>query len=257
MSRILYPSILMLALTSSACMAGLVNEEFRRMADEIKARPPQLEVLDMSQLASVKRVAVMPFRNLAFGTEGPMEVYRGDGLMAGRVFFAHNGIEELIAERFEELLLKDRAVEVVERCRIAAVLHEQELAQSGVVKSEMMPEMVAASAGADAVLLGTITMEMIYMPDSPDLMSMGMFAIHVRLVDARDGKILAFGRDSFSNVERNINDEQMISELSARLAASLSAAIAEAHKTYPEAVRPAAMPYMQAPVAVPETSKGP
>ncbi len=221
----IYVLALSLAVSSSACVSSIINSHLEEEVAATDAQQPSIEVLFPRELAAVRRVAVLPFENDAWHTKEPLEVYRGDSHMKGRVFSSHTEVGKLLAERFEESLLKAHVLEVVERSRLASVLNEQALQQK--LSPSKYPEMVAAGAGADAVLLGTVTMDMTYLPDDPEILSLGMFAVHMRLVDTHTGRILLFGRDTLGMTASIVNDEVIVSRLSERLAKNLSDVVAE------------------------------
>lgn len=230
--------------------ARLMEERAR----EMDASPALLEVVAPESLASVKRIAVVEFRDISYREGGTAPIFTGSPL-EGRVLWNHDSAGLIVAEHFEEQLLRTRTVEVVERSRLALVLEEQALQQSGVT-GEPLPEVLAGTAGADAVLLGTITTGAIYQPNDPNIPSAASFAVTIRLVDTRDGRILAFGRESLLRSAPLMPEiQEVLSTLAARLVERLADQIREARRAHPNARPPSREDYML-PRTTPSPSSG-
>src|SRR4051812_23742803 len=92
----------LLSAALSGCFAGFVRDEQLRIAATTTLKEPTIEVLDAAGLAGVKRVAVLPFRNLAWDPGNGLDVWKDDAYLKGRVFGGHKGLPDLFAERVEE-----------------------------------------------------------------------------------------------------------------------------------------------------------
>ena len=248
---------LALVLPLSLCAAcawpviAMSRSVLQARAAEVNAGGPSLDVAAPVQLATVRRVAVMEFRDLSFRDD--KDVVYPDHPLEGRMLYNHPAAGLIFAEHFEEQLLKGGVVEVAERGRMAAVLHEQALQQTGVTDGPL-PEIVAGTAGADAVLLGTITQGLVYQPNDPAVPYFTTFAVHVRLVDTRDGRILAFGHDTILDVAQLPDVQATIRAVAQRLGTALGDAIADARRAHPRAQAPEREEYMKAKGEVPATT---
>ncbi|MGA1354996.1 MAG: hypothetical protein ACO32I_09515, partial [Candidatus Limnocylindrus sp.] len=100
-------------------------------ARSIEEKSPVFEVVAPEALATVRRVAVVDFRDISYRENGYTEVYPGTP-MQGRLIWNHDAASLMLAEHFENQLLTSRAVEVVERSRLTMVLDEQALQASGI-----------------------------------------------------------------------------------------------------------------------------
>ncbi|MEW5848710.1 MAG: CsgG/HfaB family protein [Myxococcota bacterium] len=213
---------------------------------EADARGAVVEVVRPEQLATVRTLAVPPFRDSSWTPGNELEVFRDDSAMRGRMFFPHRAAGEQIAERFEEYFLATKVVDVVERSRLAAVLQEQALGPTDGTKGgqEMLPEVSAGLAGADAVLLGSTTSAFHYVGDRPGVYQMAQIGVHVRLVDKRSGQILAWGEDTAAEASAYVDDQDLITRLATRLTRKVADAILAARKQFPQQAAPERAPHM-------------
>ena len=117
----------------------------------LQAIEPKTMILIPQQLATIKRIAVMPLENL-FGDEriALIKMWPKDLAVSGVMFASNKKTGRIISEYIEENLLELGTIDVVERSRLNLVLKEQSLMQSG-LGGDYIPEIVAATAGADAI----------------------------------------------------------------------------------------------------------
>ncbi len=253
------PLALVAAFATGCCHLPYIyfaNGVVESSAEETNAKGPTLDiVVDAKRLATVKRVAVVPFRDLSYRDDEPLAVFP-DQLLSGIVTWNHDSAGELFAEHFEEVLLTSGAVEVVERSRLKAVFDEKALQAAGVVSDAMLPDVVAGSAGADAVLVGTITQGTLYRPDRAEVVGSQMLGVSVRLIDTRDGRILAAGRDFMMDAERIPEPQRLMRTIAERVLKPLTDALSAAHKANPDVEMPEREDYMAPPApAVPSSDE--
>jgi len=212
----------------------------------LQAIEPKTMILIPQQLATINRIAVMPLDNL-FGDEQikQIKMWPKDLAVSGVMFASNKDTGRIISEYIEEHLLERGAVDVVERSRLNLVLKEQSLMQSG-LGGDYIPEIVAATAGADAILLGAIVVGAMYMPDRSSIMTSYRLHIKVRLVDTRNGKVLLAISDRQHFASLNPDDIVELNDFMAqRVAKFISDSIKHARKKYPNAKPPTGATYLK------------
>jgi curli biogenesis system outer membrane secretion channel CsgG len=219
----------------TAMMAGIANGEIEKNIDQLNEEPPALEVLVPDQLATVKKVAVIPFRDISWREEPTFEVFKGDGLMEGQMSMGYPQMGDMAAEHFENALLSTRTVDVLERSRMHLVLDES---AAKISMGEALPEIAAGLAGADAVILGSITTAYMYRSNTPQVISVVVFGITLRVVDARDGRILAYASDVVGQSGIYLEFSSFVAQSTRRLAGILADEIKKARRKHPEARAP-------------------
>jgi len=212
----------------------------------LRAIEPKTMTLMPQQLATIKRIAVMPLENL-FGDEriALIKMWPKDLALSGVMFASNEKTGRIISEYIEEHILELGTVDVVERSRLNLVLKEQSLMQSG-LGGNNIPEIVAATAGADAILLGAIVVGASYMPDRASIMTSYRLHIKVRLVDTRNGKVLLAISDRQHFASLNPDDVVELNDFIAqRVAKSISESIKQAREKYPNAKPPTGATYLK------------
>jgi len=217
----------------------MANSMQAKHSQLLKKTPPQVSVIEKYQLATVDRIAVMPFENL-FGDDKVTHIpfFPKDWGVSGTLYLSNkrNGI--LLSEYIEEGFLKLKVVDVVERSRLKYVLQEQALFQTGIAK-EAIPEVVAATAGADAILVGVIFIGAVYFPDRSLTKHSARLGIKARLIDTRNGRILMTLSDLQTRTSYNPDDIHTIyDDISNRAASSISEVIKNAREANPNAKPP-------------------
>jgi curli biogenesis system outer membrane secretion channel CsgG len=234
-ARVLLLSILLVGTGCSTTLAVAVNNQIDANMKALNDSPPQIEILDAGQLATVRTIAVVPFRDISWKEDTVFDVFRDHSVMAGRMMMSWPGAGALAAEQFENAFLAHRTLEVLQRTRMARVMDE--VALRGLT-GEVLPEVLAGIAGADAVLLGSVTTAYMYRSDTPEVKALAVFGVNLRLVDTRNGKILAFGRDVVGTSDFYVEYSQLVAESANRLAGRISKEIRAAQKSHPTAKAP-------------------
>ena len=223
----------------------------------LQAIEPKTMILIPQQLATIKRIAVMPLENL-FGDEriALIKMWPKDLAVSGVMFASNKKTGRIISEYIEENLLELGTIDVVERSRLNLVLKEQSLMQSG-LGGDYIPEIVAATAGADAILLGAIVVGAMYMPDRSSIMTSYRLHIKVRLVDTRNGKVLLAISDRQHFASLNPDDVVELNDFTAqRVAKFISDSIKHARKKFPNATPPTGATYLKTSATVESSKSG-
>jgi len=236
------PSCSLLMAPISPLIANMMVTKQSKM---LKSTKPKMTVLLPQQIASVKRIAVMPFENLfedAKITE--IHIYTKDVALSGTGYPTNKNSGRILGEVVEEKLLEIGTVDIVERSRLNLILKEQSLMQSG-IGGDATPEIVAATAGAEAILLGSIIAGSLFVPDRFPLKFGYNFYIKARLIDTRNGKIMLTISDNqlfVSSLPSGL--VEIIDHISKRIADSISAALIDSRKKYPDAKPPTRPDYL-------------
>jgi len=124
-----------------------------------------------------------PLESVAKRLAKAMARYKKDGRVAVLVFPYENGGlssgSSLVSERLTTLMAQRKHVNVIERSRLASLLGEMRLEESGVTESTGAPK-AGGILGVDAVVTGTLT-------DSME----GETEVNARLIRVETGEIIA------------------------------------------------------------------
>jgi len=214
----------------------------------LRSTKPKMTVLLPQQIATVKRMAVMSFENL-FEDENIKEIrfLPKDIALSGTMYPTNKNGGRIVSEVIEEKLLELGTVDIVERSRLNLILKEQSLMQSG-IGGDVIPEIVAATAGAEAILLGSIIAGGLFIPDKFPLKFGGNLYIKTRLVDTRNGRILLTISDNQGYVSSTPSGlVEMVDHISKRIVDSINAAFIDSRKKYPAAKPPTGADYLTPP----------
>lgn len=240
--------VALLFLTTNLCGCSFLMSPFTPFyanhvvsdqADLFRETPPQITVIESYQLATVNRIAIMPLECL-FKDERLVSApaYPKDWALSGIVFPPNDDIGRVVSEYIEEEFLKIQTVDVVERSRLKYIFQEQAILQEGFAEGPI-PEIIGATAGAEAVLVGAIVGGGIYMPNKMPVKMSVFLPIKARLIDTRNGKILLTLSDTQSRISYNPSELYLVhSDISIRAASSISEAIASAREANPNAKPP-------------------
>lgn len=240
--------IIIFFLTANLCGCSLLlspitpfvaNSMQSSYSKELRATPPEIIVIEEHQLASVNRIAVMPFENLLSDDDViTFPFMKKDWGVSGAIIFTNKRAGYIISEFIEEDLLRLRVVDVVERSRLKFVIQEQSILQSG-LGGEIIPEIAGATAGADAILVGVIVTGAVYLPDRSMVKHSSRLYIKARLIDARNGKILMTLNDRQTRISYNPDEIYLVyNDISERVASSLTDTIKLARDANPNAKPP-------------------
>ncbi len=216
----------------------MANSTQSKHAQLVRNTPPYVIVIEKYQLATVNRIAVMPFENLFLDEKVTIPFFPKDWGVSGTLLLSNKRSGQMLSEYIEEGLLKLRVVDVVERSRLKFVVQEQALLQSGLV-GETIPEVVGATAGADAIIVGVIIIGAVYFPDRSLAKHSARLCIKARLIDTRNGRILMTLSDRQTRISYNPDDIFLIyDDISNRAASSISDVIVSAREANPNATPP-------------------
>ena len=134
-------------------------------------------------LIAAQAVHADPLESVAKQLAKGMARFKKDGRVAVLVFPYENGDlssgSSLVSERLTTLMAQRKHVNVIERSRLADLLGEMRLEESGVTESTDAPK-AAGILGVDAVVTGTLT-------DSME----GDTEVNARLIRVETGEIIA------------------------------------------------------------------
>jgi len=239
---------ILLFLTTNLCGCSLLlspitpfmaNSLQSKHSKKLRETPPEIIVIENYQLASVKKIAVMPFENLISDDKViTIPFFPKDWGVSGAIVLSNKRAGHVLSEFIEEGFLKLRVVDVVERSRLKFVIQEQAILQSG-LGGEIIPEIAGATAGADAILVGAIVTGAIYFPDRSMVKHSSRLYVKTRLIDARNGKILMTLTDRQSRISYNPDEVYLIyDDISKRVADSICETIKIAREANPNAKPP-------------------
>ena len=234
------------SLMMAPVISVIANDMATKESKALRAKEPKTKVLLPKQIATVKRVAVMPFENLFEDDKvNNVRIFPKDYVLSGTFYPTSKNTGRIVSEIIEEKLLELRIVDVVERSRLSLILKEQNLMQSG-VGGDVIPEIVAATAGAEAILLGSIVAGGLFIPDRFPIKFAGKIYLKARLVDTRNGKILLTVSDNqtyVSNLPTGL--VVMVDHISKRIVDSIGAAFHDSRKNYPDAKPPTRIDFLK------------
>jgi hypothetical protein len=211
--------IALAALAAPGCAAYFQGKAFEEMAAQLDREGSDVYVHDLAKLKQVKKVIIPDFRVIFPTTiHGLFKVFDGSA-HEGILFVGDQGMGTLIAEQFEEELLRTRKIEVLERNQLQRILNEMNLQINGFIDNPGFQP--GKFAGADAAILGTITSSMYYMPDDPMLQGFESVSFRLRVIDLRTGAILMLYRDRRLVHGQNVDEDALLREFAKRFVEAL------------------------------------
>ena len=219
--RILTPTLLALAAVPlcTGCAAYFQTEALDNMAKRFNDSGSDLYIHDLARLKQTKKIIVPDFR-VIFPTDmkGAFKTFEGTSY-EGTTFIGDAGLGIILAEHFEEELIKSRTIEVLERNQLQRILNELNLQMNGFIDSPNFQP--GKLAGADTAILGTVTSSMYFMPNNPMLQTMHIVSFRLRVIDLKTGNILMLYRDKHMTHGEFIDEEKVFREFAVRFVETL------------------------------------
>jgi len=147
----------------------------------------EINIIEPKQLATINTIAISKIEVLDVLFEKQViKIFEKDFSMPGKVvpFYSEdNG--QIITDLLETYFLKYKIVDVVERSKLKTILQEQTIMQSGIA-GDKIHEIIAATAGADALLVGNWG-GLGYIPYKSPMPFFAAGFTHLKLIDTRNG----------------------------------------------------------------------
>lgn len=204
---------------AGGCAASYITDILKEQEKTYNRKEATGYVHSPGMLQKVKKVVVPDFRVMFAASDlSKDEVYR-DSPAEGIAYYPGDKFGVILAEFFEEELMKLSRMEVLERNRLKRILGEQDLQMGGLVEAPVVQGV--NFEGADSMLLGTVTWGMYYMPNDPRVPSISMVGVHLRLIDIQTGKIILLYRDRQMMVRHFPDEAELYYRIARRFTAFL------------------------------------
>jgi hypothetical protein len=204
---------------AQGCTARFQESGLMKTSARFNEDAQDVYVHDAARLKGIKKVIVPDFRVL-FPSDmgGAVKAFEGTAVQ-GTTFMGGQGLGVILAEHFEEEILKTRRLEVLERNQLQRILNEMNLQMNGFIDNPNFQP--GKLAGADTAILGTVTTSMYYMPNDPTLLTMHVLSFRVRVIDLRTGAIMMLYRDKQMTVGRTLEQEAIFRRFAVRFVEAL------------------------------------
>ncbi|MBI5526891.1 MAG: hypothetical protein HY897_11205 [Deltaproteobacteria bacterium] len=205
---------------SQGCTARFQESGLARVSARFNEDAQDVYIHDPARLKGIKKVIVPDFR-VIFPSDmgGAIKAFEGTALQ-GTTFMGGQGLGVILAEHFEEEILRTRRLEVLERNQLQRILNEMNLQMNGFIDNPNFQP--GKLAGADTAILGTVTTSMYYMPNDPALLTMHVLSFRVRVIDLKTGAIILLYRDKQMSVGRTLEQEAIYRRLALRFVEALT-----------------------------------